>query len=36
MNGIDVSQALERKIAKNARKYPADACRGDNRKRRGF
>ena len=36
MNGIDVSQSLERKIAKNARKYPADACRGDNRKRRDF
>ena len=33
MNGIDLGRALERKMAKNARKYPADQCRGDNRKR---
>lgn len=31
--GIDLGRALERKMAKNARKYPADQCRGDNRKR---
>ena len=33
MNGVDLGRALERKMAKNARKYPADQCRGDNRKR---
>jgi len=33
VTGIDLGRALERKIAKNARKYPADQCRGDNRKR---
>ena len=30
---IDLGRALERKIAKNARKYPAETSRGDNRKR---
>ena len=32
MNGIDLSRALERKIAKNAKKYPVETSRGDNRK----
>ena len=31
--GIDLGQALERKIVKNARKYPIETSRGDNRKR---
>ena len=33
MNGIDLGWALERKIAKNAMKYPVEVCRSDNRKR---
>ena len=33
MNGIDLGRALERKIAKNAKKYPVETSRGDNRKR---
>ena len=32
MNGIDLGQALERKIAKNAKKYPVETCRGKNQK----
>ena len=33
MNGIDLGRALMRKIAKNAKKYPVETSRGDNRKR---
>ena len=33
MNGIDLGRALECKIAKNAKKYPVETSRGDNRKR---
>lgn len=31
-NQIDLSTALERKMVKNARKYPVDLARGSNRK----
>lgn len=30
--GIDLSQAIEHKLVKNAIKYPAEKVRGDNRK----
>ena len=33
MNGINLGRALERKIVKNAKKYPVETSRGDNRKR---
>ena len=32
MNGIDLSEALESKISKNARKYPVDLSKGKNLK----
>lgn len=32
MNGIDLSDALARKLAKNAEKYPASLVRGCNKK----
>ena len=32
VTGIDLSAALEDKLAKNALRYPADKVRGDNRK----
>ena len=30
--GIDIRQALEQKMAQNAKKYPVDLCRGKNLK----
>ena len=35
MNGISLPDALERKIEKNARKYPVDISAGSNAKREG-
>ena len=32
MNGIDLSDSLSRKLAKNAEKYPASKVRGCNKK----
>ena len=32
MNGIDLSESLARKLAKNAEKYPASVVRGCNKK----
>ncbi len=32
MNGIDLTEALEEKLEKNAEKYPADRVRGRNEK----
>ncbi|MBR3476088.1 MAG: nucleotide pyrophosphohydrolase [Candidatus Methanomethylophilaceae archaeon] len=32
MNGIDLSEALESKISKNAKKYPVDLSKGKNLK----
>jgi len=32
MNGIDLSQALEDKVAKNNAKYPVDKAKGKNKK----
>lgn len=32
MNGIDLSAELARKLGENAAKYPADKCRGCNKK----
>ena len=32
MNGIDLREALESKVSKNAEKYPVEKARGSNRK----
>jgi len=32
MNGIDLSEALARKLGKNGEKYPVESFRGSNRK----
>ncbi len=32
MNGIDLREALESKVSKNAEKYPVEKSRGSNRK----
>ena len=36
MNNIDLSSELENKIAKNAKKYPEDKARGNNKRHNEF